>query len=46
MKRMEIKNLFCYPNGSRKAMTVTIDDGNVPLDKKFLSIVKPPIKIN
>jgi len=30
-----------YPNYSRKAITFSIDDGNVPMDKKFIDIVKP-----
>ena len=30
-----------YPNYSRKAISFTIDDGNVPMDKKFIDIVKP-----
>ena len=34
-------DLNFYPGWVRKAITFTIDDGNVPLDRKFLSIVKP-----
>lgn len=30
-----------YPGWTKKAMTFTIDDGNVPLDRKFLQIVNP-----
>ena len=30
-----------YPGFTKKAITFTIDDGNVPMDKKFLDIVKP-----
>ena len=30
-----------YPGFTRKSITFTIDDGNVPLDKKFLDIVRP-----
>ncbi len=30
-----------YPGFVRKAITFSIDDGNVPNDKKFLDIVKP-----
>lgn len=30
-----------YPGFTRKAISFTIDDGNVPMDKKFLDIVKP-----
>lgn len=33
--------IFYFPGWTRKAISFTIDDGNVPLDKKFLSIVKP-----
>lgn len=32
---------LCYPNFSRKAITFTIDDGNLASDEKFISIVKP-----
>ena len=30
-----------YPGWVRKSITFTIDDGNIPLDKKFIGIVKP-----
>lgn len=30
-----------YPGWVRKSVSFTIDDGNNPLDKKFISIVKP-----
>ena len=30
-----------FPGFTRKAISFTIDDGNVPLDTKFLSIVRP-----
>ena len=30
-----------YPGWVRKAITFTIDDGNIPLDKKFIDTVKP-----
>ncbi len=30
-----------YPGFTRKAITFTIDDGNLKLDKKFIDIVKP-----
>ena len=30
-----------FPGWTRKSLTFTIDDGNVPMDRKFLSIVKP-----
>ncbi len=32
---------FVYPNGSKKALTFTIDDGNIEWDRRFLSILKP-----
>jgi len=38
MKRID-SNYF--PGWTRKSITFTIDDGNVPMDKKFLSILKP-----
>lgn len=34
-------DLNYYPNWTRKAITFTIDDGNVTLDRKFLDIVAP-----
>lgn len=37
MKKIEV----FYPNYSRKAISFSIDDGNVPMDKKFIDIVKP-----
>ncbi len=30
-----------YPGYVRKAVTFSIDDGNIPMDKKFVEIVKP-----
>ncbi len=30
-----------FPNWIRKAVTFSIDDGNIPMDKKFLDIMKP-----
>ena len=36
---MKIK--MCYPGWCRKAISFTIDDGNIEMDKKFISIVKP-----
>ncbi|MBQ8320883.1 MAG: hypothetical protein IJX92_00780 [Clostridia bacterium] len=30
-----------FPGFTRKAVTFTIDDGNIEMDKKFLSIVRP-----
>lgn len=38
MKKIDL-NFF--PGYTRKAISYTIDDGNVPLDIKFLNIVKP-----
>ena len=38
MKKLDV-NFF--PGWTRKSVTFTIDDGNVPMDRKFLSIVKP-----
>jgi peptidoglycan/xylan/chitin deacetylase (PgdA/CDA1 family) len=37
---MKIDKNF-YPGWVRKAITFTIDDGNLSLDKKFIDIVKP-----
>lgn len=39
MKHTIDKNFF--PGFVRKSITFTIDDGNLPLDRKFLSIVSP-----
>ena len=38
MKKIDL-NFF--PGYTRKAISYTIDDGNVPLDIKFLNVVKP-----
>ena len=38
MKRIDA---HYFPGWTRKSFTFTIDDGNVPLDEKFLSIVRP-----
>ena len=38
MKNLDV-NFF--PGWTRKSLTFTIDDGNIPMDRKFLSIVKP-----
>ncbi len=35
------KILFRFPGFVRKTITFTIDDGNVPLDQKFIAITKP-----
>lgn len=32
---------FTYPGWVRKAVTFTIDDGNIPLDRKFIGYVGP-----
>ena len=32
---------ICYPSYSKKALTFTIDDGNIKYDTKFLGILKP-----
>ncbi|MBQ9070936.1 MAG: polysaccharide deacetylase family protein [Clostridia bacterium] len=37
---MEINKIF-YPSWTTKAITFTIDDGNIPMDKRFIDIVKP-----
>ena len=37
MKRVEL----CYPNFSKKAITFTIDDGNLVPDKKMIDILSP-----
>ena len=39
MKRLRVSP--CFPGFVRKSITFTIDDGNVPLDTKFLDIVRP-----
>jgi hypothetical protein len=33
--------MICYHGFTQKAISFTIDDGNIPLDRKFISIVKP-----
>ena len=38
---MKQADLMYFPGWTRKSMTFTIDDGNVPLDRKFLDIVAP-----
>ena len=38
MKKID---LHYYPAWTRKSITFTIDDGNVPLDRKFLDITEP-----
>ena len=39
LKKDDIKP--CYPGFTRRALSFTIDDGNVPMDEKLLSIVRP-----
>ena len=39
MKHVVDKNYF--PGWVRKSVTFTIDDGNIPMDRKFLDIVRP-----
>ena len=34
-------DLHFYPAWTRKSITFTIDDGNIPLDRKFLDITEP-----
>lgn len=38
---MKMTDFHFYPGWTRKAITFTIDDGNIAMDEKFLSIVKP-----
>ena len=38
MKKIDLNY---YPAWTRKSITFTIDDGNVPLDRKFLDITEP-----
>ena len=38
---MKNKVEICYPSYSKKALTFSIDDGNITYDTKFLSILKP-----
>ena len=38
---MKTIDLNFFPGWVRKSITFTIDDGNIPLDKKFMDIVKP-----
>ncbi len=33
--------IFYFPGWVRKSITFTIDDGNIPLDAKFMAITKP-----
>jgi len=38
---MKKVDLSFFPGWTRKSVSFTIDDGNVPLDTKFINIVKP-----
>lgn len=38
MNRLDVN---FYPGWTRKALTFSIDDGNLDMDRKFLSIIKP-----
>lgn len=38
MKKIDMRY---YPGWTRKSITFTIDDGNIPLDRKFLDITEP-----
>lgn len=35
------KNIFCFPGWTRKSLSFTIDDGYVPMDIKFMDMIKP-----
>ena len=35
------RKIFYFPGFVRKAISFSIDDGNIPLDRKFLNVVKP-----
>ena len=35
------RSIFCFPGWIKKAVSFTIDDGNLPLDKRFIETVKP-----
>ena len=35
------KSIFSFPGWVKKAVSFTIDDGNIPLDKRFIETVKP-----
>ena len=35
------KSVFYFPGWTKKSLSFTIDDGYVPMDKKFLDIIKP-----
>ena len=38
---MKLLDFNFFPGWTRKSITFTIDDGNIAMDEKFLSIVKP-----
>ena len=35
------KSIFCFPSWTKKAVSFTIDDGNLRLDKRFIDTVRP-----
>ncbi len=35
------RSIFCFPGWIKKAVSFTIDDGNLRLDKKFIDTVRP-----
>lgn len=35
------RSIFCFPSWTKKAVSFTIDDGNLRLDKRFIETVKP-----
>lgn len=35
------KSVICFPSWTKKAVSFTIDDGNLRLDKKFIDTVRP-----
>ncbi len=39
ISKKEIKP--CYPGFTRRALSFTIDDGNIPMDERLLSILRP-----
>ena len=38
---MKSLDVHFFPGWVRKSVSFTIDDGNIPMDEKFLSIVRP-----
>ena len=35
------RSIFCFPSWTKKAVSFTIDDGNLRLDKRFIDTVRP-----